>query len=200
MKKTEVIWREILYQTLEKRRNGGFTQQALAREFGFSTSTVFHALEIPRQIGAIQTEGKQFRVSSIEKLLYFWGTHRSLQREIIYQTYVPQTALTLESLLPSEVILGAFTAYRWHFKTAPADYDRVYVYANSPTKLRQRFPPCKRGSCQLFVLRQDPWQSRYGTATPWGQTFADLWSLPTWYAYEFVKALLKKIHPGECDG
>lgn len=193
MKKTEVIWREILYQALEKQNLDPFTQQALAQSFGFSTSTVFQALKVPRQIGAIQTSGRQSRLASTEKFLLFWGTHRRLERDIIYQTWVPENALRLESLLPSGVILGAFSAYRWHFKEAPADYDRVYIYAPSPAQLRQRFPTKGRGASQLFVLKQDQWLSRYGPATPWAQTFADLWSLPTWYAQEFAQALLSRI-------
>lgn len=193
MKKVEVIWREILYQILEKEARGPFTQQRLAKEFGFSTSTVFQALKVPRQIGAIQASGRQFRVISLEKLLYFWGTYRRLEREIVYQTWASDDAVKIESMLPDGVVLGAFSAYRWHFKGAPAEYDRVYIYASSVDELRRRFPQNRRGASQLFVLKMDPWLARYGPATPWGQTFADLWNIPTWYAQEFAQALLERM-------
>jgi len=48
MFKKEVIWREVLVQArLNKKKK--FTQKELAQKFGFSLSTVFNALKIPRQ-------------------------------------------------------------------------------------------------------------------------------------------------------
>ena len=47
-----------------------FTQKELAERFGISTSTVFNALKIPRESGAIDVTGKNFSVRDTEKFLY----------------------------------------------------------------------------------------------------------------------------------
>jgi len=48
MKKIEIIWRELLFQAIEKKTRR-FTQKELAKKFGFSTSTVFQALKTPEK-------------------------------------------------------------------------------------------------------------------------------------------------------
>jgi hypothetical protein len=50
----------------------------LAQKYKFSLSTVFNALKIPREAGAV--EGKRgFRVLDIEKFLYLWATFRKIK-------------------------------------------------------------------------------------------------------------------------
>ena len=56
MTKKEIIWREILFQAIENKKIE-FTQKELAQKYGFSLSTVFNALKIPRSVSAI--EGKR---------------------------------------------------------------------------------------------------------------------------------------------
>ena len=78
MTKKEIIWREILFQAIENKKTE-FTQKELAQKYGFSLSTVFNALKIPRQVSAV--EGKRgFRVRDIEKFLYLWTTFRKLKK------------------------------------------------------------------------------------------------------------------------
>lgn len=191
MKKKEIIWREILYQVLEK-KNFKFTQKDLAQKLKVSLSTVFNALKVPRKIGAVEVKGRFFRVTNPEKFLYLWGTVRNLKADIIYKTHVSQSVRKAESLMPYGIIYGAYTAYRLRFKEVPADYDKLYIYASSLTEIKKRFPP-KRGVSNLIVLKKDSFLRKYGSFTPLAQTFVDLYNLPEWYAADFYKALKEKI-------
>ncbi len=193
LKKKEIIWREIFYQANEKNRHN-FTQQEIARKYGFSLSTVFNALKVLRASGAVVSHGRGFRVSDQEKLLYLWGTFRQLSRDVIYQAYSPDGVLEIEGNMPPGVVFGAFSAYTRKHGEAPADYDRVYVYLEKDqlAELRRRFPGNQKAA-NIIVLEADPWLREYGPLTPDGQTFADLWSLPEWYAKEFLNALKEKI-------
>ena len=56
MTKKEIIWREILFQAIEKKKFE-FTQKELAQKYSFSLSTVFNALKIPRNANAV--DGKR---------------------------------------------------------------------------------------------------------------------------------------------
>ena len=128
MTKKELIWREILFQAIEKKK-WEFTQKELAEKFGFSLSTVFNALKVSRETGAIKVTGRNFSVIDAEKFLYIWATQRSLEKEIIYQTYVPENVSGIEGKMPAEIIFGGPSAYVLRYKDAPADYAKVYVYA-----------------------------------------------------------------------
>ena len=80
MTKKEAIWREILFQ---RRQNGiiKFTQKALAHKFGFSLSTVYHALKLPRACYAISVTGRFFTLENYKKLLILFASQRKLQKE-----------------------------------------------------------------------------------------------------------------------
>lgn len=54
MKKIKLIWREVLTTALEEKRVD-FEQKELASQFNLSTSTVFHGLEKPRRMEAVET-------------------------------------------------------------------------------------------------------------------------------------------------
>ena len=153
MTKKEVIWREILYQAWEK-RVFKFTQQELAKKFGFSVSTVFNALKLPRQSGAIKVTGRFFEVIDKEKFLTIWATLRNLSKEIIYQTRVDLPVNKIVGQLPAEVILGGYSAYQQRFKETPADYDKVYVYAKDLSAIKKRFSS-EKGLANLIVLKID---------------------------------------------
>lgn len=192
MTKKEVIWREILFQAIENKKTE-FTQKELAQKYGFSLSTVFNALSVPRSINAI--EGKRgFRVRDVEKFLYLWATLRKLKKDIIYQTNVKKGVLGIEGEMPPFVIFGAYSAFLKKYKQAPADYDKVYVYSkkNELIEIKNRFPS-QEGYFNLIVLEADPWLEKFGKLTPDCQTFVDLWNLPEWYAKDFLNALENKI-------
>lgn len=193
MAKKELIWREILFQAIEKKKFE-FTQKELAEKFGFSLSTIFNALKVPREIGAIKVTGRNFSVVDAEKFLYIWATQRSLGKEIIYQTYVSENVSGIEGKMPAEIIFGGPSAYVLRYKDAPADYAKVYVYAKEINleEIKKRFPETK-GEANLFVLKNDPLLSQYGNITPDVQIFVDLWNMKDWYAKDFLNALKNKL-------
>lgn len=191
MLKKEIIWREILYQAI-KNKKYRFTQKDLANKFGFSFSTIFNALKIPRETGAIKVKSRFFEIIDKEKLLVIWGTQRKFFKDIIYQNSVDAPIKQIESELPGNVILTAYTAYAMLFQTIPADYDKVYVYSNQLEKIKKRFPQ-RKGYNNLIVLKPDPFLKNYGKVAPLPQIYVDLWNIREWYAAEFIKELKGKI-------
>jgi hypothetical protein len=191
MKKIEIIWRELLFQAIEK-KNRHFTQKELAGEFGFSTSTVFQALKTPRKMGAVRVTGRFFVLEDPEKLLYHWASTRDLKKDIIFSGRVNLPVLEIEGRMPPEVVFGGFSAARQILAEPPADYDRVYIYARSANLVKKRFE-LEKGKENLIVLKADVFLSNYGQRTCLSQTFVDLWNLSDWYAKEFVKVLKEKI-------
>lgn len=191
MTKKEIVWREILHQA-QQHGERRFTQQALARKFSLSLSTVFNALKVPRASGAIEVRGRGFRLRDFEKFLLLWATYRNVRKDIAYQTHTDLSVRAAEGALPAGVILGAYSAYRFTYHDAPADYDKVYVYADEIDVIKKRFPPTK-GYANIFVLKPDPFLHTYGHTTPPVQTFVDLWNLEDWYAKDFLNALKGRL-------
>jgi len=195
MTKKEIIWRTILQKFIESRQLE-FTQKNLAADLGVSLSTVFNALKIPRQAGAIKVTGRNFSLIDLEKLLYIWSTQRNLEKEIIYETNVNLSVKEIEGLMPSGIIFAAYSAYVKKFGEAPADYDKVYIYADSTTlpEVKKRFP-IQKGRANLFILKGDEGLWVYNSISPEAQIFCDLWNLKDWYAKDFLRALKEKIIP-----
>jgi len=194
MNKKEIIWREILYQTIEKNIEQ-FTQKELAQKFSISLSTVFNALKVPRQLKIVEVTGRNFRIINKEKFLYLWATYRNLKKDIIYQTKVDLPPKKIEALMPPKIIYGFYAAYNQRFDDQPADYDKVYIYSTEKElgKIKKRFP-FKKGYFNLVVLKQDKFLHNYGETTPLCQTFVDLWNVGEWYAQDFLNALKNKIN------
>lgn len=191
MSKQEIIWREILFQTLEKDIHS-FTQKELAAHFFISLSTVFNSLRGLRQINAIKVTGRNFEITQPEKILYFWATKRNLNQEIIYKTHFDGGPFEIEGMMPAGIIFTAYSAFRKKFNEAPADYDKVYVYADNLDEIKKRFPP-KNGYENLIVLKADKFLENYGLIAPLSQIFVDLWNLPEWYAKDFLEILRCKL-------
>lgn len=193
MSKKEIIWREIIHRTIKDKKTD-FTQKALAEKFGFSLSTIFNSLKIPRQAGAIRVSGRGFEVQDVEKFLYLWATHRNLEKKIIYKTRVESSVKEIEGLLPSFVILGCYSAYSKKYNEEPADYDKVFVYAypEELSEIKKRFP-ARKGYANLIVLKKDPNLAEFGEISPDVQIFADLWNVKEWYAKEFLNKLKEKL-------
>jgi len=193
MSKKEILWREIIHQASENKKFE-FTQLELAEKFGISTSTVFNALKIPRESGAIEVTGRNFTVRDAEKFLYLWATQRNIGRETAYETYFPAGPKEIEGMMPAGAIYAAYSAYSKKYGEAPADYDKVYVYVDEKTlaELKNRFPK-QKGRPNLFALKADSYLQTYGAVTPDAQTFADLWNLRDWFAKDFLETLKQKI-------
>lgn len=193
MFKKEILWREIVHQAIENKKFD-FTQKELAGKYGFSLSTVFNALKIPRSQGAITVTGRNFTIIDIEKFVYIWATQRNLEKEIIFKTFEQRSAKEIEGLVPPGIIFGAYSAFTQKYREAPADYDKVYIYADEKEteEMKRRFP-FRKGIPNVFILKKDPYLKNFGKLTPDIQTFVDLWNLKDWYAKEFLKALKEKI-------
>ena len=67
MLKKEIIWREILHE-FSKNQKRQFTQEKIAQKYGFSLSTIFSALKIPRQASLLKI-GRGFEVVDFKKFL-----------------------------------------------------------------------------------------------------------------------------------
>jgi len=159
MFKKEVIWREVLVQArLNKKKK--FTQKELAQKFGFSLSTVFNALKIPRQNHSTKVTGRFFILENYQKLLYLWANERSLKKEIIYQGRINKNILELEAEIPSYAIFGLYSAYKFFYNDIPADYDHLYVYLDvkdlEKIKNRLDLPSRFHSSPNFFILKKTP--------------------------------------------
>lgn len=192
MFKKEIIWREILYQAIEK-QNFQFQQQILAKKFNFSLSTVFNALKPAREINAITVNGKGFILKNSEKLLYLWGTQRKINKDIIYQTFVNEPIQEIERNMPGGIIWSAFSAYKNKYRDVPSEYGQVFIYAKDIDDIKKRYPP-RKGPVNLLVLKMDDYLPDYGSAGTVGQIFVDIWNNNEWYAQEFIKRMKEKIN------
>lgn len=193
MNNIDIILRHILHAFFEGPERQ-FTQKTLAQGLSCAVSTVFHALEGPRRIGAILVTGRNFQITDVEKLLMYWATRRRLDRDLLYQTHADGTAAEREGLMPPDIIFGAYSACRRILRTTPADYDQVHVYASTSEAVERRFPKCK-GDVNITVLKADARLGFFGPVTPPVHTFADLWNLPEWYSQDFRKALWQRLFP-----
>jgi len=201
MLKKEIIWREILIQARTNKKRI-FTQKELAQKFGFSLSTVFNALKIPRENGSIKVNSRFFTLENYKKLLYLWANERSLKREIVYSARLDSDILNLEKEMPSNVIFGLYSAYKFIYKDAPADYDHLYVYSDAKDlkELQKRLltssvlSKTPRLASNFFILESDLWLKGYSESMPLEQIFVDIWNSQEWYAKDFLKALEQKLN------
>lgn len=195
MFKKEVIWRELLYQAIEKRQFHT-TQKELAKLFNFSLSTVFNALKIPRTVGAVEVSKKGVRVRDSEKFISLWATVRNLKKDIMYQAHSGCSAYEAERLMPNGVVWTAYSAIRLMTpqKSLPASYDKVYVYALPLVveEIKKRFSKNKHEP-NVYVLKSDSWMKQYGNIATSAQILTDLWNLPEWYATEFYKTYMQEV-------
>ena len=190
MKRLEMVYREILYQAIEKNAPK-LTQAELARKLAFSLSTVNKAVQNLAALGAVDVHRRDFHVVDVKKILYYWASIRNLKKDIIYQTRVESPIIELEKTMPNNIVFAGYTAYKYLFKDVPADYSEIYVYGDQ--SLQERFPETI-GTPNLFVLKKDELTERYGKKTTIAQTFVDVWNLKEWYAKEFVKAMEERLN------
>ncbi len=193
MKKIETIWHHILWLVLEK-GNYKFTQKEITEYFKYSSSTVNLAVKKLALIGAVDIKGKFFVVKDAKKILYYWATHRNIQKNIIYETYIGESIYELEGLIPPEAIFGGYTAAKYILGEPSSDYSKVYFYINEEKieEVKKRFPKTS-GTPNIIVLKSYPKQREYGNMTTLSQTFVDLWNMNDWYAKDFLQELERRI-------
>ncbi len=191
MRKAEFVFRELLFQVLEKRAYS-FTQKDLSSRLNISLSNVNHALLRLRAMNAVKVKPMGCSVVNAKKILFHWACSRNLQKDIVYSTRAEMPVREIEKNMPADAIFTAYSGFKFKFNDAPADYSEVYVYAADLDEMRKRFPHSAKQP-NLFVLQCDAIMQRHGNIAPTGQLFADLWNLPEWYARDFLKALEAKI-------
>lgn len=193
MKKIETIWNYLLWTAIEK-KEFKHTQKALAINFNYSLSTVNSAVKQLALIGAVDVHGKFFIVKDPKKILLFWATHRNIQKNIIYETFIDAQVMEIEGLIPPEAIFGGYTAVKYILGEPPADYSKVYFYINEEkiSEVIKRFPKLA-GNSNVIVLKAYPKQSEYGNFTNIAQTFVDIWNMNDWYAKDYLNELERKI-------
>ncbi len=195
MKKSDFLYRELLYGVLEEKKTV-FTQLSLSQTLGISLSTTNLALRPLGKIGAVSIGHQGFRVTDAEKIAAYWSGRRNLAGDVIYKTRADLQVSEIEKSVPGGTIYAAYSAYKLRFNDVPADYSEVYVYAGSPVldELRLRFPP-RKGPPNVFVLASDQHLSRLclDGISPLGQVYVDLWNLGEWYATDFLRALRERL-------
>lgn len=191
MKVIEQVYRELLYQAIEKKRLA-LTQLELSSSLKTSISVVNYALRPLERMGAVSLMRRGLRVVDVEKALYYWASVRNPQKDVAYAARVELPVTKIEKSMPQDVVFAAYSAYKFAFNDVPADYSEVYVYSSDVEEVKRRFPPSGTAP-NLFVLKADRNLYRYGRTTTAGHTFADLWNLKEWYAKDFLKALEAKI-------
>lgn len=196
MKKIETIWHHLLWQALTNKKFS-HTQQELAREFGYSLSTIHLAVTKAASIGAVRIGSKSFAVENAKKLLYYWASLRNLGNCVRYSTYYQGPILKAQGELPAGGIYGGYTAAKYILGTAPADYDKIYYYCQDIENFKTRFPENHKYPDNIFVLTLPDireYISKYpGGVTSLPHTFVDIWNMADWFAADFIKSLEEKI-------
>lgn len=198
MTKTETIWHFVLNKALHEKQFK-LTQAQVAKSIGFSLSTVNAAIDKPAKIGAIRRESKFFVLQDVFKLLYYWGSLRKLSSDIIFQAYINMDIQSLESSMPDNTIYACYSASKYLLKhnVPPADYAKVYVYAEKPAleQIKLRFPNFStEGNNNLFVLKRSAYFISDKGYSTLANTFVDIWNLSDWYAVDYLKALEEEIN------
>jgi len=189
MKKTELVYREILYNAMEK-KNRRLTQLELSKTLKISLSTVNLALRPLVRMNALKIKKMCFDIVDVKKILYYWASIRNLDRDIVYKTRVDIPVKEIERLMPNNIVFTAYSAYKLKFDEVPADYSEVYIYGSED--IQKRFKKNDKNP-NLFILREDNTISKYGKIVTLGNLFVDLWNIKEWYAKDFLKALEVKI-------
>ncbi|MBS3097933.1 winged helix-turn-helix domain-containing protein [Candidatus Woesearchaeota archaeon] len=188
MKRIEEVYREVLFQSIEK-KNNSLTQSYLAKALNMSLSIVNLALRPLRKMNAISVKQRSLDIIDKRKILYYWASTRNLEKDIIYKTRVEKPVRKIEAEMPSGIVYAAYSAYKFKFKEVPADYSEVYVYSDDLEEIEKRFPKNNK-TPNIFILKKDGNMKEMTTA----QIFVDLWNLKEWYARNFLKAMEEKLN------
>lgn len=193
MKKVEQLYRELLFQALEK-KCFEFTQKQLAEKLEISLTNINHGLKVLKRMNAIKTNPQNFKIVNAKKILYYWACIRNLEKETVYSARVEKPVREIEKLMPSETVFTAYSGFKFKFKEVPADYSEVVVYSSNLKEIEKRFPKANSENANVFILQADGNLKKYGEIATIASIFVDLWNLPQWYARDFLKALEEKVN------
>ncbi len=190
MKKSEYVYRELLFSAIEK-GNKNLTQLSLSKYLKISLSTVNNAIKPLIKMNAVNVKLRSLEIIDIKKILYYWASIRNIEKDIIFKTRIDKPVKNIEAEVTSDSVFGAYSAYKYKFKDVPADYSEVYIYSNDVEEIKKRFPENNK-TPNLFILKKDDFMKEKTTTI--AHTFVDLWNLKEWYAKDFLKALEEKIN------
>jgi hypothetical protein len=198
MKKQEAIYREILYQSIEK-KEFNLTQSELSKKLGISLSNINLVVKKLALIGALKINPRNFHILNIKKILLLWASLRNIEKDIIYRARINLPVKEIERLMPN-ITFTAYTAYKYAFDDIPSDYSEIYVYCSEQEleEIKKRIAKLKTGenNPNFFVLKKDNLLKLYDKL-PLSQIFVDLWNLKEWYAHEFLSSFEEKLNQGE---
>jgi len=196
MKRTEEIYREILFEAIEKKEKT-LTQSEISKKLNISLSIVNSVIRKLGAIGAIKIHQRNFLVLDIKKTIYLWASLRNLSKDIIFKARIDAPVREIERVLPN-IFHTAYSAYKFRFGDVPADYSEIYVYGDGEDieLIKKRISNFKVSedskNPNLFVLKKDRSMELY-KEIPLAQIFVDLWNLKEWYAKEFINAMEEKL-------
>ena len=190
--KIERIYREILFRVLEEGKLS-FTQKYLSLVCKLSLSTVNYALKPLRRMYAVEIKRRKFNVINPKKILVYWACIRNLKRDIVYRTFLPRSVEKIETSLPHNAILTAYSAFKLRFRKVPSDYSEVFVYGEKEDFFERFGKENLKQQPNLIVLKLDEHLAKF-KSIPIAQIYVDLWNIEKWYANEFLKAIDSEIN------
>jgi hypothetical protein len=189
--KTEIIWRHLLVEAIEK-GNRRSTISGLSERFDFAASTVHRALEVPREIGAIETLRSGLVTRDPMRFLLHWAGTRRLLRDHPFAVHTGLPVGEIQDRLPVGTVLTGSAAYSQRFSNDVADYSIVYCYNAAPDEILE-YVPDKRGEPDLIILEPDPFLSDYGSIASVPQTYVDLFTTAGWQAQRFLHRMSERL-------
>ncbi len=197
MKLYEVVYREIADMFLKG--NNTFTQKELSEKLEISIGNINKSIKKLESINAVKIEARSFSIIALDKVMLYWATHRTLDKDIVYRGFSDLNINEIEASMPNGIAFTAYTAYKKSFRSIPAEYSEIYLYATEDAieNIKKRFPKQSKFP-NIFVLKADKILSHKilnekvnSVSIP--NIFVDLWNIRTWYAKEFVDLLSKNL-------
>ncbi len=193
MKQKEFVYLYISTK-MWKEKKKKLTQKQIADELKISLSTVHNALQPLKKMYAVKIQKRCFILKDFEKLMVYWATLRDVKKDTIYSTFYAEEPLKSEASMPSDVLFTGYSGYRILTGDSPADYSEIYVYSSNIKEIKKRFPE-RNGPKNIFVLKYDKKIEMFNKngCVSLPLIFVDLWNLPEWYSYDFIKEAKKRL-------
>lgn len=203
MKKTELVWRELVEAAIAGGRRRWANVDDIAFQAGVAPATANYALQRLVEIGAVRRHHAGFTAVNPNKALTLLCAARSITNDTVHRAEMSEdeVASLLADLGGRAVVGGAAAAVELLGGTnTVADISDRLVYLRDPGALewmRENVPhelasgrPGTVGGESVRFLMADPRAARWwGRHTPFAQTYADLFATPGWQASEFRLAL-----------
>ena len=140
MKLYEVVYREIADMFLKG--NNTFTQKELSEKLEISIGNINKSIKKLESINAVKIEARSFSIIALDKVMLYWATHRTLDKDIVYRGFSDLNINEIEASMPNGIAFTAYTAYKKSFRSIPAEYSEIYLYASEDAieNIKKRFP------------------------------------------------------------